>query len=107
MTSEDDTAGREECERELRRIVDRLNSMPLTRAATAATEVHQSAAELVRLGRLWGVPMPAEATLPTLEPQGFGSMLAVLGRDCLDAAGADTDLAPLLATLVSLRRALP
>jgi len=53
------------------------------------------------------VPIPAAAVLPTLEPQGFGSMIAVLGADCLDAAGADTDWEPMLATLVTLRRALP
>lgn len=98
---------RDECDRELRRVVDRLNSMPLTRAASAASDVRECAAELVRLGRLWGVPIPADAVLPALEPQGFGSMIAVLGGDCLGAAGADTDLSPLLTALASLRRALP
>ncbi len=101
------TASRDDVERELRRVVDRLNSMPLNRAAEASTAVQECGADLVRLGRSWDVPIPAAAVLPTLEPQGFGSMIAVLGADCLDAAGADTDWEPMLATLVTLRRALP
>lgn len=107
MTSEQATVEREECERELRRVVDRLNSMPLARAGQASGEVRQCAEELVRLARLWGVPVPADAVLPTLEPQGFGSMIAVLGADCLDAVGPGTDLGPMHAALVTLRRALP
>ena len=38
----------------------------------------------------------------------FGvALIAVLGRDCLAAAGRDGDLTAVLAALVTLRRALP
>lgn len=107
MTTEHVTVEREESERELRRVVDRLNSMPLNRAEDASTVVMECAAELVRIARLWGVPIPADAVPPALGPQGFGSMIAVLGGDCLDAAGTGTDLEPMHAALVTLRRALP
>lgn len=101
------TTQREDVERELVRVVDRLTSMPLNRAASASAQVLECAGDLVRLGRLWGVPIPADAALPTLEPQGHGAMVAVLGADCLSAAGPDTDLGPMLDALVTLRRALP
>ena len=107
MSADGGLVEREECERELRRVVDRLNSMPLTRAASASADVRRCAVTLVELGRTWGVPVPADAILPDLEPQGLGSMIAVLARDCLDAAGRDTDLQPMLTALVALRRALP
>jgi len=107
MTPEHVTVEREECERELRRVVDRLNSMPLNRAADASTAVVECSAELVRIARQWGVPVPADAVPPAVGPQGFGSMIAVLGGDCLDAADAGTDFEPMHTALVTLRRALP
>lgn len=98
---------RDDVERELQRVVDRLNSMPLARVATASADVQACAEILVQRGRDLGVPIPAEAQLPSLEPQGFGSMIAVLGDDCLRAAAPDTDLTGVLDALVALRRSLP
>lgn len=98
---------RDDVERELRRVVDRLNSMPLARVATASADVQACAEILVQQGRDLGVPIPADAQLPTLEPQGFGSMIAVLGDDCLRDSTPDADLTGVLDALVALRRALP
>lgn len=94
-------------ERELRRVVDRLTTMPLARAETASPDVHRCAEVLVEQGRALGVPIPADAQLPNLGPQGLGPLIAVLGQDCLDAARAPSDLKQVLDALVRLRRALP
>ena len=94
-------------ERELTRVVDRLNSMALNRAEGTASDVVACAEKLVTAGRALGVPIPADAVLPALAPQGFGSMIAVLAGDCMVAAGSDDDLRPVLDALTALRRALP
>jgi hypothetical protein len=98
-----------EVERELGRIVDRLNSMPLPKVASASDDVHDTAEFLVAQTRLLGDSPPAEATLPRLAPQGLGAMLAVIGHDYVDAARASSepDVDPVLNALVELRRALP
>lgn len=98
---------RSDVERELHRVVDRLMSMPLTRAASAAEDVRVCAESLVLEGRRLGIPVPASATVPALDAQGFGPMIAVLGTDCLEAAGPQDDLRDMLDALVRLRRALP
>ncbi len=100
-------ADRTEVERELLRVVDRLNSMPLAKVTLAGADVQACAMTLVREGRALGVPIPADAELPALQPQGFGSMIAVLGDDCLRSAGDTADLTAVLEALVALRRALP
>lgn len=109
--SEDHDTNRDELrvdtDRELRRVVDRLASMPLVRAEGAAPDVRDCAEALVVQGRLLGVPIPPDAALPDLQPQGFAALIAILGRDCLAAAGRDGDLTAVLAALVTLRRALP
>ena len=98
-----------EIERELRRVVDRLTSMPLDRAATASVDCHQTAEILLAQTRLLTDDIPADARIPELGPSGLGAMIAVLGRDYLRAARAAdvTDLTPALDALVALRRALP
>ncbi len=98
-----------EIERELRRIVDRLTSMPLDRAATATADCEQAAQLLLAQTRLLTDDIPADARIPMLGPQGIGAMIAVLGRDYLNAAHASeaSDPSPVLDALVTLRRALP
>lgn len=101
---------REETERELRRVTDRLGSMPLTRLATTTDDVYACAHALVAAGRSMGVPIPDDAALPDLRPQAYGDLIAVLGHDCLTVDGTsdnDAALAPALEALVTLRRALP
>ncbi len=53
--------------------------------------------------------IPADAVLPDLGPQGLGSLLAVVGRDYLDAVrGAPAaDVTEVLERLTALRRILP
>jgi hypothetical protein len=96
-------------ERELGRVVDRLNSMPLAKAASASDDVHRTAQLLVAQTRPLSDSLPADATLPHLAPQGLGAMLAVVGHDYLEAARASShpDVSPVLDALVELRRALP
>jgi hypothetical protein len=103
------TASIEDVERELTRVVDRLTTMPLARAATAREPVRTAAEQLVHLTRRLGGGVPSEATIPELAPQGLGALVAVLGRDLLDAAHESSrpDLESALEALVTLRRSLP
>jgi len=96
-------------QRELDRIVDRLTSMPLHRAATTTADCRHAAGILLEQTRLITDDIPPDAQVPALAPQGLGALIAVLGRDYLDAARAasEPDLDPVLAALVELRRALP
>lgn len=97
----------DEVARELDRVVDRLNSMPLTKAAQAHDACYVAAEALRRQTRLIDPDMPDEP-LPDLAPQGLGALIAVLGRDWLTAARASqADPAPTLEALTTLRRALP
>lgn len=103
---------REDLERELQRVTDRLGTMPLQRLSTTTQDVYACASALVDAGRLLGVPIPADTPLPELRPQAYGDLIAVLGRDCLEAAdaratSAGDGLESVLAALVTLRRALP
>jgi len=102
-------ADRWEVERELRRVVDRLGALPLARAAAAAGDVQVCARRLVTVGRRLGVPIPTDAQVPDLGPSGLAALIAVLGRDCLDAVpqGDAHGLQDMHAALVELRRTLP
>jgi len=95
--------------RELDRVVDRLMSMPLAKASTAAPDVMAAAQALLDQCRRLDPQVPADATLPALAPQGSGPMIAVLGTDWLAAArtSSDPDADAVLDILVRLRRALP
>ena len=94
---------------ELTRVVDRLNSMPLNRAAAASSECRDTALLLVERTRQLDADVPPDAALPELAPQGLGAMLSVLGHDYLAAAAAhpEADVQPVLERLTALRRALP
>ncbi len=96
-------------ETELERVVDRLNSMSLQRAATATESCYAVAEEMLAQTRLLDGQVPAKVTLPRLEPHGLGSLLAVLGRDFLEAAKATplSDVQPVTDRLIELRRSLP
>lgn len=102
-------ASLDDVERELNRVVDRLNSVPLAKAESASADVQLAADVLLAHTRTMSSDVPADATLPRLGPQGLGALISVLGRDCLDAMRASSrpDLDPVLDALVALRRALP
>ena len=99
----------DDVEREVQRVVDRLNSMPLARASAATSDVYAAAGVLLEQTRHLDPEVPKGASLPELGPQGLGAMIAVLGQDWLDAARASSgpDVDPVLDALVTLRRALP
>jgi hypothetical protein len=105
MPAADDDALRTE----LRRVVDRLDSMPVNRADAATGACRDAAALIVARTRELVDDMPPDAVLPDLGPQGLGSMLAVVGRDYLHAVGRapGTDVTPVLECLTGLRRSLP
>lgn len=97
----------DEVERELDRVVDRLTSMSLAKAAQAHDACYVAAEALREQTRLIDPDMPDER-LPDLAPQGLGALIAVLGSDWLDAARASgSDPQAVLDALVTLRRALP
>jgi len=94
---------------ELERVTDRLNSMPLVRAATTTADCYSMAELLLSQTRLLDDNIPTDASLPMLGPQGLGSLIAVLGWDYADAAKAAplADAGPVIAGLIDLRRSLP
>ncbi|MCX8527627.1 MAG: hypothetical protein ORN20_05745 [Candidatus Nanopelagicales bacterium] len=96
------TAVREDIVRELERIVDRLGSMPLTRAHECEARVHSTAEAIVDL-----TAERSSRELPHLKAHALGPMVAVVGRDYLDIPGNDERDQQVLDLLIALRRALP
>ena len=98
-----------ELERELDRVVDRLSSMPLTRAQGTTADCRRAALVIVEQTRALTDEIPADAVLPDLGPHGLGALLSVLGSDYLAAArrSPGADVTAVIAALVELRRALP
>jgi hypothetical protein len=94
---------------ELTRIVDRLNGMPLPRAATAADACLEAAGYVLARARELDPAIPPDAVLPRLGPQGLGAMIAVIGRDYRAAAqdAPGTDVRAVVDRLAALRRSLP
>ena len=106
MAAEDDL---HQFDLELARVVDRLNGMPLARAATATDSCYAVAEFLLDRTRDLTDEIPAGASLPRLAPAGLGALIAVLGRDYRDAvqAAPGTDVSAAVDRLVGLRRSLP
>jgi hypothetical protein len=99
----------DEVARELHRVVDRLNSMPLSQAESCRETAHVTAAFIVERTRIVADHIPATAELPRVGVSAAGAQLAVVGNDYLavarDAPGLDAR--PVLDALVTLRRNLP
>lgn len=97
----------DEVERELDRVVDRLNSMPLTKASQARDACY-IAAEALRIETRRIDPDVPDEPLPDLAPQGLGAMIAVLGGDWLATARASRSPDPtdVRNVLLTLRRAI-
>jgi len=98
-----------ELEAELTRVVDRLNSMTLTRAGSAADDCYDAAELILGETRLLTDDIPIDAIVPRLAAQGLGSLLAVVGEDYEKAveAAPQADVRPVIDRLVELRRSLP
>jgi len=93
---------RDDLARELQRVVDRLGSMPLTRANGCEEVVHSTAAAIVDLSG-----EHPSAALPHLQVHALGSLVAVVGRDYLNIPENDERDQQVLDLLIALRRALP
>jgi glycosyltransferase A (GT-A) superfamily protein (DUF2064 family) len=87
----------EEFDKELRRLVDRLRSMPLTALAKHSHVVFQTCQQLVDL-------TGESRQLPRLADHAAGDQLAVVGADCRNMSEAAVTEAT--AALVRLRKAL-
>jgi hypothetical protein len=96
------TAVREDLVRELERTVDRLGSMPLSRAQGCEGLVHSTAAAMVDL-----TGEHPSSDLPQLQAHALGSMLAVVGHDYLGTPENDERDQEVVDLLIALRRALP
>ena len=97
-------------ERELDRVVDRLTSMPLAKAASAADDCRRACLVIVEQTRRLTDDIPADADLPRAGTAGTRRH-GRRPRERLPRRGAevasDADLAPVIDALVGLRRALP
>lgn len=102
-------ANLDQVEAELRRIADRLSTMPLTRAESVVDPCRELGEFLVAQTRLLTDEIPVDARVPSLRASGLGAMITVLGHDYLDAARAadDADVTAVLDRLVETRRSLP
>lgn len=94
---------------ELTRVVDRLNSMPLTRAVATSNDCYAVTELMLELTRSLTDQIPVDATLPRLEAHGLGSLTAVVGRDYEEAvkAAPQSVVRPVVDRLIELRRSLP
>jgi len=94
---------------ELRRVVDRLNSLPLTKVEPLLPGCHEVAELIVARTRDLEPTMPADHALPTVGASAAGAQLAVVGRDYLAALSQSpgADPSAVRDRLTELRRALP
>jgi hypothetical protein len=106
------SADRDELARELRRVADRLRSMPLARLEQHVDDVRAVLGALaVAAADLEGAAGPARRTVPELPSAALGDQVEVLGTDLLLVAGtagpgADEAVAAALAAVSTLRRDL-
>lgn len=92
-------------ETELRRVVDRLRSMPIARLQASQSIVEQLAMQMLESSRALGSPAPA--TIPALNGWAYGDLIKVLGSDLQADATTDADLLPALNALTAARQQLP
>ncbi len=94
---------------ELRRVVDRLNSLPLPKVEAVLPQCHDTAVLIVDHTRLLDPRMPGGTELPVVGATAAGAQLAVVGGDYLLAAGSHhgVDAGTVRDALTDLRRTLP
>jgi hypothetical protein len=98
---------RDDVSTELRRVVDRLNSLPLSKVEPLRDDCHHVAALIVDQTRQHAPTVPSGETLPMVGSTAAGAQLSVVGRDYLAAAPDSADHTIVLAALTDLRRSLP
>ncbi len=104
-TAADREQAEDQIRRELRRVTDRLLTVPLDRLGPIADHCRRTGEVL--LAHTHDPDRPADAALPRLAAGGLGAMIAVLGADYVDRIHTDADPESVLVALVDLRRALP
>ena len=91
-------------ETELRRVVDRLRTMPLTRLDEHAGDARALAQDLADRGAL--VAGLERHVVPDVGDAAVGDQVAVTGRDLLDLDSSDADIAWMVQRLRDFRLSL-
>ena len=98
--------GREQLERELERLANRLETMPASHIHQDVIDrVHATAQQIVALTQ--GTDRPDTAVLPRVEASALAAQLTVVVRDYRETTTAATDDAAVAQCLTDLRRSLP
>ena len=98
--------GREQLERELERLANRLETMPASRIDQDVIDrVHATAERIVALTQ--GTDRPDKAILPRVEASALAAQLTVMVRDYWETTTAASDDAAVAQYLIDLRRSLP
>ncbi|MGA0184499.1 MAG: hypothetical protein ACO3LL_07160 [Candidatus Nanopelagicales bacterium] len=98
--------GREQLERELERLANRLETMPASRIDQDVIDrVHATAQRIVALTQ--GTNRPDTAILPRVEASALAAQLTVVVRDYQETTTAASDDAAVAQYLIDLRRSLP
>ena len=91
---------------ELRRVVTRLDTTPVSRISDKVVElVHTAAAGIV--ARTPDPDRPSDAALPTVGPSALASQLTIVVQDYLNMRTAASEDAAVAEILIDLRRSLP
>ena len=98
--------GREQLERELERLANRLETMPASRIDRDVIDrVHVTAEQIVALTQ--GTDRPDTAVLPPVEASALAAQLTVVVRDYWETTTAASDDAAVAQFLIDLGRSLP
>ena len=98
--------GREQLERELERLANRLETMPASRIHEDVIDrVHAMAEQIVALTQ--GTDRPDTAVLPRVEASALAAQLTVVVRDYWETTTAALDDAAVAQNLIDLGRSLP
>ena len=98
--------GREQLERELERLANRLETMPASRIDEDVIDrVYATATQIVALTH--GTDRPDTAVLPRVEASALAAQLTVVVRDYWETTTAASDDAAVAQYLIDLRKSLP
>ena len=98
--------GREQLERELERLANRLETMPASRIDRDVIDrVHATAEQIVALTQ--GTDRPDTVVLPPVEASALAAQLTVVVRDYWETTTAASDDAAVAQYLIDLGRSLP